>query len=134
MGNIIEVLETQKGLLSGEGVSESMIKEAESMLDLEFAPEYKEYLKKYGIVAYRGHELTGITKSPRLNVAAVTLANRKKTPDIKGDLYVIEETNVEEMVIWQDTSGEIYCTGPNFSIKKYCNSLSEYILGKDNGK
>lgn len=128
MGRIIEALEAQKKLLSGDGVPESLISEAELMLNLKFSDEYKEYLQKYGIAAYRGHELTGITRSPRLHVVAVTLAEREKSSDIPSDLYVVERTNVEEVVVWQNASGEIFYSGPNLELTKHGDSLSDYIV------
>ena len=130
MSTIIETLEIQKGLLAGEGVPENLIKEAELMLKLNFSDEYKEYLRRFGIAAYRGHELTGITKSPRLHVVAVTLSEREKVPEISSDLYVIEKTNVEEIVVWQKANGEIFYSGPNQQLKLYCYSMNEYIQGK----
>ncbi len=129
MDNIVNILESKKSLIAGEGVSVSYIKEAERMLKLEFAEEYKDYLLKFGIAAFDGHELTGITKSPRLNVVSVTLSEKLINPRINNDLYVIEETNVEEIVIWQNSKGEIYSSGPNIPLKKVCNSFSEYIVG-----
>lgn len=131
MATIIETLEAQKRLLAGEGVPENLIKEAELMLKLEFSEEYKEYLRRFGIAAYRGHELTGITKSPRLHVVAVTLAERERDPEIPSDLYVVERTNVEEIVIWQKASGEIFYSGPNQPLEQYCDSLTTYISGKN---
>ena len=130
MATIIETLEAQKRLLAGEGVSDTLIKEAELMLKLEFSEEYKEYLRHFSIAAYRGHELTGITKSPRLHVVAVTLAEKERDPEIPSDLYVIERTNVEEIVIWQKATGEIFCSGPNQPLEQFCNSLNEYIQGR----
>ncbi len=130
MGTIIDTLEAQNKLLAGEGVSGNLVKEAEFMLKLQFSEEYKEYLQTFGTAAYRGHELTGITKSPRLNVVAVTLSEREKNPEIPSDLYVVERTNVEEIVIWQKNTGEIFFSGPNQPLELFCNSLDEYIRGK----
>ncbi len=130
MATIIETLEAQKRLFTSEGVSENLIKEAELMLKLEFSEEYKEYVRRFGIAAYRGHELTGITKSPRLHVVAVTLAERERDPEIPSDLYVIERTNVEEVVIWQKTTGEIFFSGPNQPLEQFCDSLNDYIQSK----
>lgn len=127
MATIIDALKSKIDLLTGEGVSESIISNAEKALNLSFSNEYKEYLKTYGTAVYDGHELTGITKSPRVNVVDVTKAQREKNPKIPADLYVIEETDVEEIVIWQSGDGEIFYSGPNQDLTKLCNSFAEYV-------
>ena len=127
MATIIDALKSKIDLLTGEGVSELIISNAEKALNLSFSNEYKEYLKTYGIAVFDGHELTGITKSPRVNVVDVTKAQREKDPKIPADLYVIEETDVEEIVIWQSGDGEIFCSGPNQDLTKLCNSFAEYV-------
>ena len=127
MATIIDALKSKIDLLTGEGVSESIISNAERALNLSFSNEYKEYLKTYGIAVFDGHELTGITKSPRVNVVDVTKAQREKDPKIPADLYVIEETDVEEIVIWQSGDGEIFYSGPNQDLTKLCNSFAEYV-------
>ena len=127
MATIIDAFKSKNDLLSGEGVSESLITNAEKALNLSFSKEYKDYLKTYGIVAYDGHELTGLTKSPRVNVVDVTNVQRANNPKIPVDLYVIEETDVEEIVIWQSADGEIFYSGPNHNLTKLCNSLAEYV-------
>lgn len=128
MSIIINALKAKTDLLAGEGVSEKMIDEAEKALNLSFSGEYREYLREYAIAAYGGHELTGITKSPRVNVVDVTKAERKSNPDIPADLYVIEQTDVEEIVIWQSSNGVIFYSGPNHALTQLCNSLTEYIM------
>ncbi len=127
MATIIDALKSKMNLLAGEGVSETMITEAEKTLNLSFSSEYKEYLKTYGIAAYGGHELTGITRSSHVNVVDVTKDERERNPDVPADLYVIEETDVEEIVIWQSGDGKIFYSGPNQKLTHLCNSLSEYV-------
>ena len=127
MSLIIDAFEAKTNLLTGEGVTEKLISEAEKELGLTFSKEYREYLSKYAIAAYNGHELTGITKSSRVNVVDVTKSERKNNPDIPKDLYVIEETDVEEMVIWQSGDGRVFCSSPNQTLSQLCDSLTEYI-------
>ena len=127
MATIIDALKSKTDLLTGEGVSDTIITNAEKVLNLSFSKEYKEYLKTYGIAVFDGHELTGITKSPRVNVVDVTKAQREKNPKIPADLYVIEETDVEEIVIWQSGDGEIFYSGPNQDLTMLCNSFAEYV-------
>lgn len=128
MSTIIDALKGKVNLLSGEGVSEKMIAEAEKALNLTFSEEYKEYLGTYGIAAYDGHELTGITKSSRVNVVDVTRDERNNNPEVPADFYVIEQTDVEEIVIWQSGEGKIYYSGPNHALTLLCGSMAEYVV------
>ena len=127
MSTIIDSFKAKSDLLAGKGVPEEAILEAEKALNISFAKEYREYLREYAVAAFGGHEFTGITKSPRVNVVDVTKAERNNNPDIPADLYVIEETDVEEIVIWQSGDGNIYYSSPNQPLTKLCDSLSEYI-------
>lgn len=127
MSLIIDTLESKRSLLASGGVTENKVIEAEKELSLAFTSEYREYLLKYGIAAYNGHELTGITNSDRLNVVSVTKAEKSKDTSIPADYYVIEQTNVEEIVIWQSADGKIYYSSPNQKITYLCDSLNEYI-------
>lgn len=127
MSKIIDAFKDKPDLLAGKGVSDKMVKEAEKALNLTFSDEYRDYLREFAIAAYSGHELTGITKSPRVNVVDVTKEERKMNPDISGDLYVIEQTDVEEIVIWQSADGRIFYSSPNQALTPLCNSLFEYI-------
>ncbi len=128
MTSICEAFALKNRLLAGNGVPAESIEKAEEELGVTFYEDYKEYLLKYGIAAYSGHELTGITKSARLNVVDVTKAAREKNPDTFRKLYVIEETNVEEVVIWQSEDGKIYYSSPNQPLTELCESFIEYVL------
>ena len=127
MSKLIEAFEAKHNLLVGNGTSDDVIDEAENQLGVTFSDEYKEYLKKYSIAAYGGHELTGISKTSRLNVVDVTRVERERNKDIPDNLYVIEQTNVEDIVIWQSNEGTIYYSSPNKPITVLFESLEEYI-------
>lgn len=128
MSNIKEAFESKIDLLKGDGVSEEVIALAEKKLGLVFSDEYREYLRLYGIVAFDGHEFTGIVDNdPRVDVVTVTKVEKEKSKDIPADYYVIEETDVEEIIIWQARDGKVYCSSPNSEIKLICNSICEYI-------
>jgi cell wall assembly regulator SMI1 len=124
---IEEVLREKKNLLTGSGATEESINEAEKELALTFSEEYRTYLSIFGIAAYGGHELTGLTNSARVNVVAVTKEQRENKSDIPGDFYVVEETNVDEIVVWQSSGGEIYAMSSNGTLEKIGDSLSEYV-------
>ena len=42
-------------------------------------------------------------------------------------MYVIENTCVDGIIIWQDTKGDIYQTQPNMEPKKIADSMAEYV-------
>ena len=128
MSSIREAFESKADLLKGDGVSEEAITAAEKKLNLSFSDEYREYLRLYGIVAFDGHELTGIVNNdPRVDVVAVTKAEKEKSKEIPPDYYVIEETDVDEIIIWQAGDGKIYGSSPNSEIKIISDSLCDYI-------
>lgn len=127
MSALTNAFMSRKSFLHGKGVTSEQIAEAENQLGLSFSDEYREYLTAYGIAAYDGHELTGITKSDRLNVVAVTAEARKNQSGIPDNFYVIEGVGIEELVIWQNEQGEIYGCAPNFKLEKISNSLHDYI-------
>lgn len=127
--NIINALKSKKSLLAGKGVSNNQIVEAEELLGLTFADDYRSYLSTYGIVAFDGQELTGITKSERVNVVAVTLAARKDYANLASDFYVVENTGYEGIIILQNAKGEIFGCGINAKLEKLCDSLADYVNG-----
>jgi hypothetical protein len=123
----IEELKQLDDFFSLKGVSKSTITEHENLIHLKFSNEYSEYLETYGIVSVNGHELTGIVESKRLNVVDVTLKNRKINPSIPKNFYVIEESNIDDIVFWQDENGIIYQTIGTSEPVKICNCLIEYV-------
>lgn len=108
-------------------VPRDRIKTAEDKLGLRFAGDYKEYVENYGTVSCNGHELTGISCDTYLDVVAVTENHWSKNPYVEHLFYVIEETHIDGIVIWQSASGEIFQTYPNTEPEKICDSLAEYI-------
>ena len=130
MSSIKIAFESRKSFLAGAGATPEQISTAEKMLGLSFSQEYREYLSVYGIAAFDGHEMTGISKADRLNVIKVTQEARAKYPNIPADYYVIEQVGVEELIVLQSGNGEIYSCAPNYKLEKICDSLSAYIKGK----
>lgn len=126
MADFISIIGQKKSLHSIQGASSEDITKAEEALGLKFAKDYADYLKKYGVVSFFGHELTGICSASRLNVINVTNELRQYTQDIPNDLYVVEETNYDGLVVWQDNSGAVYETIPGSGIKKVASGLAEY--------
>lgn len=127
MSRIIDKLKAKEFFCCLTGVTEETVKEAEQALEVSFSKEYRDYLFAFGLASFQGHELTGITKSKRLNVVDVTKKARQYTANVPADWYVIEETNIDGIVIWQSPECAIYQTQPGHTPTMICKSLSEYI-------
>lgn len=127
MGDIINALLSMADLLIAGGVSTAIIQEAESALQLKFSEDYKQYLEQFGLVAYDGHELTGICKASHLDIVGTTRNEKRKNSHIPDDFYVIEVANIDGIVIWQKSSGEIFQTIFDSAPVQICSSLTEYV-------
>lgn len=126
MSNLIEVLKNAPEYIGGTGRTDAEIESAEKQLGVEFASDYRCYLKEIGLACFEGHELTGICKSTRLNVVDVTTTQRELYSEARS-WYVIEEANIDGIIIWQSSTGAIYKTAPGIKTRKIFDSLTEYI-------
>lgn len=127
MKNIIELLRSFSDYIGANGCNENEIKEAEKELALSFSKDYRMYLKEIGLVCFDGHEFTGITGNKRLNVVVVTKEQRNIDADVPEDWYVVEETNMDGLCVWQDKKGNVYVKSSTTEPKKIANSMIEYI-------
>lgn len=127
MKDIIEVLRNMPDPLLGKGCSEKEIASAEELLGIRFAKDYRKYLSEIGIAAVDGRELTGIGKARRTHVVEVTLVNRERGSEALTNMYVIEETGFDGIVVWQDTNGSVYETRFDSDPIKIAKSLVEYF-------
>ncbi len=127
MVGVVEKIKSLDYFYSTGAVKEREISDLEKAMDLSFSEEYKNYLLAFGCASFKGYELTGICPFPRLNVCNVTKEERINNPLVPRDWYVVEQLNIEGVVIWQSSTGEIYQTAPNIEPKKICDSLAEYI-------
>ena len=126
--DIISILRQKDCFASLSGVDESTIKTAEDKLGLVFCSDYRQYVSEFGAVSYYGHELTGVTNAPALDVVRVTEAERDFAENVPHEWYVIERLNIDGVSIWQDSkTGRIFKTSPNAAPVKICESLLKYI-------
>lgn len=127
MSPIIRVIEKLQGLRCLTPLSEKDINDAEQVLGLKFADEYRTYTKKFGAISADGLELTGVVAAPRLNVVNVTVSEKSLNQNIPDDMYVIENTGIDGILILQNARGEIFSIFPSSKpIKKFA-SLTEYL-------
>ncbi len=127
MNEIIRILNEKSGFVHMTPASEIYINDAEEQLQVRFSDEYRAYLSSYGCASFAGHELTGICRFSRLNVVDVTLKERKLNPNVPQNFYVIEQTHINGIVIWQDEDGSVYSSLPNLPPAKRFDSLLAYI-------
>ena len=126
MTSFVKRLRASNSLWTQTGVNEELIAHAESELGVTFAKDYREYLAIFGIASADGHEFTGICKSKRLNVVYVTNEERNYY-DRPDDWYVVEDTNIDGIIIWQSSQGDVFLCQGTRSPEKIANSLSEYL-------
>lgn len=127
MSEIIKTISCLPDLLPLKAATETQISEAQIQLCLRFADEYKEYLASYGAILADGIELTGIAKSEHRNVVFVTKKKWQLNSNVPHTLYVVEDTTVDGVVIWQDGQGTIYKTTPNCEPIQIAESLDGYL-------
>lgn len=109
------------------GVSDECICITEKEMQMTFSQDYRSYLKCFGVAIVNGHELTGLNCDNRVNVKAVTRDAKTRDSNVPQDWYVVEDTHIDDIIVWQDQEGDIYLKSPYTKPKKICNSLSEYL-------
>ena len=125
-----EVIKLMPDYIGSNGRSEEEIKDAEIALGVSFANDYREYLEEIGLACFDGHELTGLTKTARLNVIDVTKEYREALGNMVSSWYVVEEVGLDGIIIWQSSDGVVYATMSNSKSLKIAESLVEYISAK----
>ncbi len=57
----------------------------------------------------------------------MTLEKRAQYLIDMSSFYVVEETNIDSITIWQNQEGIVYAGQPTGNMKKIFDSLSDYI-------
>lgn len=127
MQEIAAKIKNKAGFAALRGADEETVRSAEQTLGVKFADDYRQYVLAYGAASFEGHELTGVCPVPRLNVVDVTKEERSFADSIPQNWYVIEQTHMDGIAIWQTQSGEIYSSSPEHKPLKIFNSLCDYI-------
>lgn len=126
MSTLTQKMAETESLRARTPATSKQIEQAEIELGLTFAEDYREYLAAFGAASANGHEFTGICKSERLNVIAVTKEARAYA-ERPQNWYVVEEGNIDGILVWQSSSGEVYlCQGTHNPVR-IAESLSEYF-------
>lgn len=127
MSNINKTIESFKRKRFTGGVSSESIANAETKLGFCIAPEYKEVLQKYGSLCVKGEEFLGID-SDNYDIVKATNEVRKSDINFPHDVYVIENTAIDCILIVQNNTGEVFSYQPNGKLQHIANSLEEYLL------
>ncbi|MCC8102585.1 MAG: SMI1/KNR4 family protein [Clostridiales bacterium] len=127
MNEFVKILKNKPGFVHMAPASEVSINEAEKQIVAKFSDDFRAYLSAYGCASWAGHELTGISDYDQINVVRITLEERTLNPKIPSDLYVIEQTHIDDIVVWQDGSGQVYYSQPKRPPVQRFASLLEYI-------
>lgn len=125
---ILEIIKNLKNLRSLGEVNEAKISEAENLMGIKFADEFKKYAKKYGAISAYGFELLGVSDHKRLDAANATLEERKLNKNFPNDMYIIENLEIDGILILQNEKGEIFEIYPNAKPKKIFDNLAQYLL------
>ena len=127
MGIILDAIEGLEDVRFIKPADPKQIENAQEVLGVTFAEDYKEYLGKYGVISAKGLELTGIAAVDRLNVVKVTQQERKMNKIMPTDMYVIENTAVDGIVALQNAEGKIYTITMDGKLEFFSTSLADYV-------
>ena len=123
----IQIIKSENLIKNAHGAAQADITSAEKKLNVRFSSDFKEYLSEVGSCIFRSHEIVGIGKNRNTDVVSVTEDARDLNPSVPANLYVIEDTHFDGIIIWQDESGTVWQTYPNAQPKKIADSLLAYL-------
>ena len=126
MDKLISRIEQLQGLRFTGGVSSKDISDAETLLNLTFAEDYKLYLSRFGQIEAEGIELSGLSNK-RLTSVVVLTQDERKMLSIPPKHYVIENVGIDGLIYSQDATGAVYQLLPNRPIVTVADSLLQYI-------
>ena len=130
MKTIVDVINSLPELLPLKAATSMQITDAELQLRVSFSNEYKEYLSTFGAIMADGLELSGIAKSEHRNVVSLTKKEWELNPKVPHTMYVVENTCIDGIIIWQDTDGRVFQSQPGVEPKQVADSLAEYISAR----
>ena len=126
MNNIIATIESFKRKMFTGSISLELIANAENELGTSIAPEYKEVLKQYGSLCVKGEEFLGID-CDNYDLVKATKEARKNDKNFPLDMYVLENTAIDGILILQNYTGELFSYQPNGKLQHVAACLDEYL-------
>lgn len=128
---LIDLIKNNPDCITGNGVGEDIITQAENKLSLKFPTEYHEFLAQFGMLMIDDHEIMGFGKTDRLSVVTNTLSARDKDPNFPDSMYVIEKLGIDRILILQASDGAVYQYVPHSTPTKIFSSLEEYLMSEE---
>ena len=124
----VDLIKKHSDVITYSPIARENIVKAEKELNVTFSKEYVEYVAEFGIAIFEGHEFTGLCDGKRLDVVRITKEQRNIHKFVSRNLYVVECTDIDDIVIWQDSDGIVYASIPNSNPQKIADSIMEYVL------
>ena len=118
-----------KDVKTSTGIPYTEMTDAENELGVRFNKEFIDVVYEYGNVKSKDFELLGLGNEN--NVVEATFNEWALNNKVPHDMYVIENTMVEDVVVWQDNEGMIYESYPNCTPIKISDSLASYLTSKE---
>ena len=106
----VELIKTYDDFIALSAISDDKIEQAERILELRFADEYREFISSYGSACANGHEFLGIGESEQTGIVKSTIKEKEKNPNVSSDMYLIENYGIDSLKIWQNSKGELFQT------------------------
>ena len=128
MNYIINLLNNDELFRHGNGIEKDKITEAEQSLGVLFADSFKQFLQYYGGASYEAQEFAGLIGDTRPTVICLTKEAKEKNKNIPSDMYVIEQTDYDNIVLLQNQAGKVYYASDNDKPCLYYDTLEEYLL------
>lgn len=136
--NIIEVINSladkSDDFFSKGEVESSKIAQAEESLGVNFSKDFWEYTQKFGYIEADGMELCGVVNSRHVSTVTRTQYMRDNFSDFPKDCYVIESVGIDNAVMVQKSDGKVYQFLHKHKLMLFADSLSEYLLGKNEAR
>lgn len=126
MSNFVNKLKNIESLSHVKGADMRTIREAEVVLNITFPKEYIELLSEFGAISFFGTEWNGLNIGRDFNVVKATVEARNLYPNFPNDKFILEDLHIDGILILSDSDGFIY-EWVDGTLKKICNSLSEYL-------
>lgn len=123
----LEMIRENNLYKNAQPVSSEEIAAAEKELGLSFASDYRTFLSNIGACICLGHEIKGVTDNANLDVISATKEMRERFELVPHSWYVVEDTHIDGIIIFQDKSGNVYQMAPGTSACKIAYNLESYL-------
>ena len=126
MSNIIAIINKITNKETGSPASMEKIEQAEKRLGLKFAEDYKEYLTTFGALVTDYVELTNV-RDGEVNVCDQTEDLRNWYRPFPKDMYVVFYAGIDDIVVLQNSTGEIFYITSEHELMPAYSSLAEFL-------